>query len=368
MYVLPGKVGALLAVAATAIWSTALRANINLELRESESTICDGGIVEFALYAISDDETNQGTVGMEVILLWDPSKLELMGRIDNGPYIWLASFFPNDSGLDGLNAPFSGPAPFVPANDGDALYSCFAQFAPNPPAFATPEGLLVTTFLFRAAGPGEATVEIPAQYGMHTVTQIMHGTIPGLAVTGTLTPGSTTVSCQSPALTAEGGRRIRIDSPSCAAPVAFFVTGDAKDDDVSCVSGYVQNDGTLGATAVFRTSQEWGEVLVLGPEIRPGESFQVQSDCGVPDAPARSDASSATTYAWGDMSGDGNVDLDDIVSVLDAFAGVFVNITLERADIGPCLPNGSIDLDDIVHVLDAFAGIPYELSCPAVCP
>jgi hypothetical protein len=60
--------------------------------------------------------------------------------------------------------------------------------------------------------------------------------------------------------------------------------------------------------------------------------------------------------------GDGNVDLDDILKVLDGFADPIMH---PNADIYPCVPDGEINLDDILAVLDAFAGFP---ACPDYCP
>jgi hypothetical protein len=69
---------------------------------------------------------------------------------------------------------------------------------------------------------------------------------------------------------------------------------------------------------------------------------------------------------YGDIApqdGDGNVDLDDILCVLDGFAGL--NPCAQRGDIFPCMVDGKINLDDILAVLDAFAGFP---PCPDPCP
>jgi len=62
--------------------------------------------------------------------------------------------------------------------------------------------------------------------------------------------------------------------------------------------------------------------------------------------------------------GDGNVDLNDILKVLDGFADP---VTYPNADIYPCNGgDGNIDLDDILAVLDAFSGLP---PCPdGPCP
>lgn len=69
---------------------------------------------------------------------------------------------------------------------------------------------------------------------------------------------------------------------------------------------------------------------------------------------------------YGDVNNDGDVNLDDILCLLDGFAGVFTcpGVTFDDLDIFPCGGNADINLDDILAVLDAFAGVP---ACPDVC-
>jgi len=94
------------------------------------------------------------------------------------------------------------------------------------------------------------------------------------------------------------------------------------------------------------------------------------------------------SLAYGDTAytGEGSVvDVDDILCVLDAFAGIFSNCPVERADLTPCniaacttdddcaalgapCVQGRchlLDVDDILAVLDAFVGLP---GCPDPCP
>ncbi len=72
---------------------------------------------------------------------------------------------------------------------------------------------------------------------------------------------------------------------------------------------------------------------------------------------------------YGDLTGEGVVDLDDILCVLGAFRGdggecSLANnlpLLLSRADIDPCGGNGVVDLDDILAVLAALQGVN---GCP----
>jgi hypothetical protein len=190
-----GRLATLLSVFAfTAVQSSSAGAAVNLEWRPTDQTVFLGDVIEVGLYAVSDSDVDQSVGALSAILVWDPSRLELLGKIDNGPYPWEPSRFPDDSGLDGLNAPFAGPDPFVPSNDGNAFYNPLGQQV-SPPALATPEGLLVTTFRFRALEIGPAELELPETFGQYTRTQVIHGAFPGVDVTGMLGPPAAFTIC-----------------------------------------------------------------------------------------------------------------------------------------------------------------------------
>jgi len=169
-------------------------ANVDLELRTRLPFVRVGDTVEVGLYAVSDDGTDQPLAGVDAILSWDPDVLQLIGRIDNGPYDWLVSMFPNDSGIDGLNADCS-PEVFctsytgIPYNDGDALYQAVGQPGLDPPPLATPEGLLVATIVFWV------TEEVPTttlgfleEAGAASATTVADAIDLGANITGELRP------------------------------------------------------------------------------------------------------------------------------------------------------------------------------------
>ncbi len=115
-------------------------ANVDLQWRPVEQTVVLGEIAEIGLYAVSDDpEANQPIASIDVLPGWDSDYLQLLDVDDNGPYSWWWSTFPNDSSGDGVNDTWE---------DGDAKYTALAQFGFGNEAWATPEGLLVTTFQF----------------------------------------------------------------------------------------------------------------------------------------------------------------------------------------------------------------------------
>jgi hypothetical protein len=154
--------------------STPSLALIDIEWRPACQSVEPGEMVEIGLYVVSDDETDQSISAMDIILLWDPDVIELVGVVDNGPYAWLISAFTDD--FDGLNDTFL---------DGNALYTAYAQL--GVPAYATPEGLLVTTVQFIGSqDPGFCWITEPHSAGMYSDTAIIDGEVPALRVEGVL--------------------------------------------------------------------------------------------------------------------------------------------------------------------------------------
>ena len=191
---------------------------INLEWRPDTQTVPVGATVEIGLYAVSDDpEEDQYILEMTVILNWDAAVMALLGNVDNGPYAWLFSGFPVGD-VDGLNDTFA---------DGDALYAALGQLGAG--AWATPEGLLVTTFQFMALAPTVGTtLTIPEHAGSYTHTAIWGA--PGVDVHGTLGSASVTiVSCGTADSDADGD----VDLADFAAFQRCF-TGDGGTADVLC--------------------------------------------------------------------------------------------------------------------------------------
>ena len=133
------------------------------------------GIVEIDLHAVSNGDEPRSVAAMDVVLTWNADQLELLGVIDNGPYTWLFSAFLPDP-LDGLNESLA---------DGDAKYTALSRFGES--AYATREGLLVTTFQFRTLALADASeVVIEVNLGKHSVTTVFGGEAPDVDVTGRL--------------------------------------------------------------------------------------------------------------------------------------------------------------------------------------
>jgi hypothetical protein len=153
---------------------------VNLLFSPTSGTVMVGSTIQLGLIAQSATCFPQDIGSVQVILSWDPTRLQLMGHLDNGPYAWVSSAFPNDSSLDGLNAPY-GP---VPGNDGTAWYVAVASFVEGAPA--TPAGLLVTTFQFQALTATPSTsVSIISHVGSFTYSDVLGEGIFN-SITGTL--------------------------------------------------------------------------------------------------------------------------------------------------------------------------------------
>jgi len=379
-------------------------------------------MVDVELRAVSVNSQNQPMGAITALISWDPTRLRLVGVLQNSTYQWFANFFPDDRGIDRLNcdksptefwseiectnnnqcAPIFGCSPaasctidggcrpedmcdleqtcgtggccdarycgftFLPFNDGNARYEAWANF-PDDPAYATPgpNGLLVDTFRFEVIDTGSSQVSFIPTFGFFSETVVYSGVTPNQCITNSIgTPVSvTTGSGSPPTASIAGPRYIAITPAASQGTVALKVQGVSAS--VTCVDKYVQVNGTLGTTAVFRTPAQWGTVYAHDCEIIPGTTYNVRADCGS----GLSNPVPVTMWGYGDSNNVGGVDLDDIVNVLDGFAGIFTPpITIRAVDMLGCVPDTQIDLDDIVAVLDAFAGIPYTSTCPNPCP
>jgi hypothetical protein len=126
----------------------AIAGPISLEWRPAHQVVNVGSTVNVGLYAVADDGVDEVISVMDVILMWDPAFLDLLGVDNNGPYTWQSSGFPS-AAPGGLNPDHS---------DGDALYTARSQFFPAPSAMATAAGLLVTTMQFTALAETPGTM------------------------------------------------------------------------------------------------------------------------------------------------------------------------------------------------------------------
>ncbi|MEK6677313.1 MAG: PQQ-dependent sugar dehydrogenase [Planctomycetota bacterium] len=167
--------------------------------------------------------------------------------------------------------------------------------------------------------------------------------------------------CSDVTAAAIGSRYVEMSAAASTGRMALKIAGNGADPDVACMTRYVQADGTLGSTPVFKTPNAWGTVTVTGFDIRPDTSYFAAAEClwGL------SGDGKMLTWIRGDLDHSNTVDVDDLIGMLEGFAGNFF-FAFEAVSIGPCAPDALIDLDDLQELLAAFAN-EVDL-CPDPCP
>jgi len=163
------------------------------------------------------------------------------------------------------------------------------------------------------------------------------------------------------------GRYLRVTPQAAfaAAPVALHVTSP----NWPCLDDYINASGRLvpPASKVSKLPSEWGAIIVQDPDIVPSTVYHVEAECGA----YRSAPGIDSTWLWGDLDHDNDVDAIDVVLMVDAYKGFFNKpgyASFEAANLAACptppQPNGIIDAIDVVVVVDAFKGFPYYCSPP----
>jgi hypothetical protein len=168
-------------IAMPGLAATPAAAEINLELRPTFQTVwylTTDPEVEVGLYAVSDDGTTQYFSAIQAIIQWDTEYLTLLGHhgADAVPLVGSSFPIPDPFGLNDADPPA----------DGDGMYVALAPL--GAPIGATPDGVLVQTFVFEPLQYTPATpVNIAASAGSPPGdTIVFDGEIAGLPVTGTL--------------------------------------------------------------------------------------------------------------------------------------------------------------------------------------
>jgi hypothetical protein len=179
--------------------------------------------------------------------------------------------------------------------------------------------------------------------------------------------------CQAPLAVGEGSRYLAVTPKPGSTPVALLVTGISPD--VTCVNLYVQANGTLGATPVFKPPDGplgWGTVHVRGVKVVPSAAYEIRTECDTGAGLARSAPTVAATWLWGDTDNSGGlVDVVDMVNVVFGFESSFINATLYSTDLwggeaGDCLPQRRVDILDMFRVVEAFQ--QFRFPCGTTCP
>lgn len=163
---------------------------VNLSMSPSAQTVSVGGTFFVDVRAASGTCADQAFASAEAVLLWDSNLIQLTAFTNPGPH---SSSFPDDSDLDGLNAPFTG----LPSNDGDAMYLAFAGFSGS--VKAPPSGMLLTRLQFTALdGTTGTPLMMPATVGLFSKSRVL-GTS-GQDITGSISGADITITeCQNSA-------------------------------------------------------------------------------------------------------------------------------------------------------------------------
>lgn len=172
--------------AALFAWSAGLPraiAEVDLVLWPDPATVAVGETVDVGLYAVSDDGSDQEMSALSVVMTWNANDLELERDLRNGSFTWSFSGFLPDSQADGLNDSFL---------DGNAFYQALGNF--TIPAVATAEGLLVTTFRFKArAKTAAATIVIEPELGEYSKTKVFKYNVINFDIKGVLGTADITI-------------------------------------------------------------------------------------------------------------------------------------------------------------------------------
>ena len=169
--------------------------------------------------------------------------------------------------------------------------------------------------------------------------------------------------CAAPTVVAIGGRYLAVTPAPGSDPVALLVTGDQSDPGVACVSLYVQADGSLDTTAVFRSpsgSDGWNTVNVYGEEIMPETVYNVQGNYGTLADPSMSPAGSAATMLWGDSQCNEIINFTDVQWIVLAWEGTSYLAPFEAMNIAPCDLDDELNFTDIQAAVLSFEGTEYR--------
>jgi hypothetical protein len=122
-------------------------------------------------------------VAIDCILQWNPAELQLLGLVTTGSVSLLSSYFPTPTN------DYTGINEAAPPADGTALYYALAPL--GGPVQVSTAGVQVVTFRFKVktAFSSSAISVLPTLTVTNPADTIVYdGTVPGLDVTGTLSP------------------------------------------------------------------------------------------------------------------------------------------------------------------------------------
>ena len=163
---------------------------INLSLVGPSSDVVVGQTFEVKLRAASLPASNLvgvSFIGIDCVIKWDPTKVQLLGLSSTGSVPLMNSYLPSPA------SDYTGVNESSPPADGNALYYAFANF--GNPVQVSSNGVQVTTFRFKAIAEFQSSkVEILPSYTVRqrADTVVYDGTVPGLDVLGAISAATVT--------------------------------------------------------------------------------------------------------------------------------------------------------------------------------
>ncbi len=264
----------------------------------------------------------------------------------------------------------------TPFNDGNAKANWWAALFDPPGSFvvsgsAGATGTLVGAIRFQVLGGGSSTVSMVMTAGVESTSAVYDGAQPNLNILGSLLTPFPMVTVLNPALpipsaTVVGSKYLRVQPGPTAPQSAIRIKGKVGTPS-ACVDGYVQMDGSIASTPVYRTGAQWGTQFIKDTELVPGLTYTASSECGTSSSPAPE----TRLWPFGDVSNDNQCELYDILYILDGYTDVFQFASFYACDIAPCgfvaQAQRIIDITDVIEVLTAYSATPYTQFCPAAC-
>jgi len=106
---------------------------------------------------------------------------------------------------------------------------------------------------------------------------------------------------------------------------------------------------------------------VRDTEVIPSADYYVHTQCDFGGTPVLSAGKKVRTWKWGDTTGEGTVNAQDIARDVDCVKGLYANpVTYHGCNVWNCDVDLAINAIDIAKVVDAVKGKTFD--CPLLCP
>lgn len=310
-------------------FSSAARANVNLDFRPDSQTVAVGDVVNIDVYAVSDSLVDQGFSAGDIVLNWDPAKLNPISYTNAG------------AGYSWGNSGFLFPTLNGSLSDGNAEWSFERQLFGAIPQ-ATPAGLKLTTIKFTAVSPTtQTTVSMPASLSGRT-TRVFDPFIPNTNILGTRDTGAF-VTITLPTTYING--TIYLQDTIFGSPFTRNINAVVKQG-LTTVGTFIVN--SINTSSVAFSGSVSG--AFTGPAVIEfdGSSFLKRKVNIVLNNGTMSIGN--VNLVNGDVNDDGEVDAVDIDDVI----AIFGNLTGVDQDVDVSGEVDAVDIDIVIQNFGAF--------------